>query len=59
MKDHLIVTIELTEPQARVLRKMVIHHLEMIQGDGSLSDEDDDTLVEVNAIIREKTAGVA
>lgn len=52
------IQLTLTDEQARVLRKMVIHHLELVQGDGSLSDEDDDTLAEINAMIREKTEGL-
>lgn len=50
--------LELTEAQARILRKMVIHHLELVQGDGSLSDDEDDTLAELNQLIRDKTEGL-
>lgn len=54
----MIMQLPLTEDQARILRRMVIQHLELVQGDGSLSDEDDDILAELNLLIREKTEGI-
>lgn len=45
------LTLDLTDLQIQVLAYVVDNHLRDIQGDGTMSDEADDALVELNDAI--------